>query len=85
MPAVPTNAELYTFSGQIKPKTILGIQDWRHMFDLRCTACKSDFDDVNEEPIFFDISDEDLERATSAGDGVVPTLIGTYCFTCPAD
>lgn len=55
------------------------------MSHLRCTAGKPDFDDVNEESIFFDVSDEDLERATGAGDEVVPTLIGTYCFTCPAN
>lgn len=55
------------------------------MFHLSYTAGKLDFDDVSEEPIFFDVSDEDLERATGAGDEVVPTLIGTYCFTCPAD
>lgn len=85
MPTAPTNAELYTFSGQSKPKIIQGIQDWRHMLHLKCNTGKRDFDDVNEESIFFDVSDEDLERATAAGDEIVPTLIGTYCFTCPAN
>ena len=27
--------------------------------------------------------DEALERAGDACDGGVPTLLGTYCFTCP--
>ena len=56
----------------------------RIMFILGRTS-KPDFDDIAEESIFFDASDEDLERATCARDGSVPTLIGTYCFTCPAD
>ena len=41
------------------------------------------FEDSNEERDFFEISDEELERASGACDGGVPTLIGTYCFTCP--
>jgi hypothetical protein len=44
---------------------------------------KSDFDDSDEEPTFFDVSDEDLERASGACNGSIPTLAGTYCFTCP--
>jgi hypothetical protein len=45
---------------------------------------KSDFYEADEEPIFFDVSDEDVERASCACDGSVPTLVGTYCFTCPS-
>jgi hypothetical protein len=45
---------------------------------------KSDFSEADEEPIFFDVSDDDLERASGACDGSVPTLVGTYCFTCPS-
>ena len=44
---------------------------------------KSDLNDADERPIFFDVSDEALERAGDACDGGVPTLLGTYCFTCP--
>jgi hypothetical protein len=46
---------------------------------------RSDLNDGDEVPIFFDVSDEDLERASGACDGIVPTLLGTYCFTCPVD
>jgi hypothetical protein len=46
---------------------------------------KSDFHDVDEGPISFDVSDEDLERAAGACEGNVATLVGTYCFTCPSD
>jgi hypothetical protein len=45
---------------------------------------KSDSNHPDEEPIFFDFSDEDLERASRACDGSA-TLVGTYCFTCPTD
>jgi hypothetical protein len=44
---------------------------------------KSDLNDADEGPIFFDISDDALERAGDACVGGVPTLVGTYCFTCP--
>jgi hypothetical protein len=44
---------------------------------------KSDLNDVDERPFFFDVSDEALERAGDPCDGGVPTLLGTYCFTCP--
>jgi hypothetical protein len=43
----------------------------------------SEFNDADESPIFSDVSDEDLERAGSGCDAGVPTLLGTYCFTCP--
>ena len=46
---------------------------------------KPDFDNSDEEPIFFDVSDEDLERASGPCNGSIPTLAGTYCFTCPSD
>jgi hypothetical protein len=45
---------------------------------------KSNFYEADEEPILFDVSDEDVERASGACDGGVPTLVGTYCFTCPS-
>lgn len=44
---------------------------------------KSDFDDSDEGLTLFDVSDEDLERASGAYSGSIPTLAGTYCFTCP--
>ena len=45
---------------------------------------KSDVHEADEDPIFFDVSDDDLERAGGACEGGVPTLVGTYCFTCPS-
>lgn len=43
---------------------------------------KSSRDDANEE-IFFSVSDEALERTCGSHDASLPTLVGTYCFTCP--
>lgn len=40
--------------------------------------------DSKQEAICLDVSDDDLERASGACDGSMPTLVGTYCFTCPA-
>lgn len=39
--------------------------------------------DSKEESTSVDVSDEDLERASGDFHGNVPTLVGTYCFTCP--
>jgi hypothetical protein len=41
------------------------------------------FAESDDRPTFFDVSDEELERASGVCDEGVPTLIGTYCFTCP--
>lgn len=46
---------------------------------------KSVCNDTDDEAIFFDVSDDALERAGGSGDAIAPTLIGTYCFTCPSD
>lgn len=43
---------------------------------------KSRCDDADEET-FFSVSDEALERACGSHDASLPTLVGTYCFTCP--
>jgi hypothetical protein len=40
------------------------------------------FDEVDVEWIFLSPSDEELERTAGSWDEGVPTLIGTYCFTC---
>jgi hypothetical protein len=40
-------------------------------------------DQVVESAVIDEISDEDLEAAAGAPLGAVPTLLGTYCFTCP--
>jgi hypothetical protein len=45
---------------------------------------KFDGNDAKEETIFFDVSDEALERACGPRDANIPTLVGTYCLTCPA-
>ena len=45
---------------------------------------KSDFHEI-DRPIAFDVPDEDLERAGGACEENIPTLVGTYCFTCPSD
>jgi hypothetical protein len=45
---------------------------------------KSNFNDADEELLLFYVSDDDLERASVACNGGVPTLVGTYCMTCPA-
>jgi hypothetical protein len=44
---------------------------------------KSNFNDADEELMLFYVSDDDLERASVAYNGGVPTLVGTYCMTCP--
>jgi hypothetical protein len=40
-------------------------------------------DQIVESAVIDEISDEDLEAAAGAPAGAVPTLVGTYCFTCP--
>ena len=40
-------------------------------------------DQIVESAVIDEISDEDLEAAAGAPVGAVPTLLGTYCFTCP--
>jgi hypothetical protein len=57
----------------------------RLSFALDDIMSEPEFDDVDEGRILFDASDEDLERAASACAGGVPTLLGTYCFTCPVN
>jgi len=44
---------------------------------------KSNFNDADGELLLFLVSDDDLERASVAYNGGVPTLVGTYCMTCP--
>jgi len=44
---------------------------------------KSNFNDADEELLLFYVSDDDLERASVTYNGGVPTLVGTYCMTCP--
>ena len=41
--------------------------------------------DANDEAIVLGTSDEALERAGGSCDAGSPTLIGTYCFTCPTE
>ena len=41
-------------------------------------------DPIVDDTLTAEISDEDLEAAVGAQIGAVPTLFGTYCFTCPA-
>lgn len=48
---------------------------------MRQSVCN----DADEEAIFFGVSDEALERACGPWDASVPTLVGTYCFTCPTE
>jgi hypothetical protein len=39
----------------------------------------------SDEAVFIpDVTDEALERAGGPSDAV-PTLVGTYCFTCPSE
>lgn len=40
--------------------------------------------DSDEVSIVVDVPDEALERAAGIRDAGMPTLLGTYCFTCPA-
>jgi hypothetical protein len=40
-------------------------------------------DQILEGTVIDEISDEDLEAAAGVPVGAVPTLLGTYCFTCP--
>jgi hypothetical protein len=54
----------------------------RMLFFLGRTMSEPDVDDVEVDWIVFSASDEELERAAGPCDAGVPTLIGTYCFTC---
>jgi len=45
---------------------------------------KSGRDDAEQVAIFFEDSDETIEHAGGSRDTGVPTLVGTYCFTCPS-
>jgi hypothetical protein len=44
---------------------------------------KSRTDCPDETLVVSEITDEALERAGCPCDAAVPTLVGTYCFTCP--
>jgi hypothetical protein len=44
---------------------------------------KSHIDNPDDALLVFEVTDEALERACGPCDGANPTLVGTYCFTCP--
>jgi hypothetical protein len=46
---------------------------------------KPDCNDIDHVAMLFLISDDELERAGGGYDEQVPTLVGTYCLTCPAE
>ena len=56
---------------------------WKFFKGDQPGADKSNFNDADEELMLFYVSDDDLERASVAYNGGVPTLVGTYCMTCP--
>jgi hypothetical protein len=45
--------------------------------------CNTNDNQIVESAVIDEISDEDLEAAAGVPVGAVPTLLGTYCFTCP--
>ena len=79
-------AKLATMSSQ-KGSLLLPAGRWLELADrvhrptpLSASGCNK----ADEETIFFDVCDEALERACGSCDASIPTLLGTYCFTCPA-